>query len=328
MAEVKVDGRTGATFELKKVAKIPIEFESVEESKKLALADMEAQAISKGLAKIFNATLYPKRIRRLVDFLDVDVYQLPGRSGEEQWMTVEPHIEGTYVKYNNNIGWVSNEIGADLAQAFSHWTFDFTGCYLMVVDLQGVRKIYTDPQIHCKETRRFGVGNMGERGMSAFFASHECNEVCKRLGLRHPADPSLHGRISLALKSHIPAVIDVSDDLALRGRHVRDAHLEISCELCGAVFEVNGHRYLKLHKKKRDICCLDCEARPGETLDAECDRCGRTFAFAPYWYLMRGVKEPTTCRECKCRESHHPREVYQVHDVGVCDAIRLGWVLC
>lgn len=36
-----------------------------------------------------------------------------------------------------------------ISQAFSHYSYQFTEGYLMVVDLQGASGILTDPQIHC-----------------------------------------------------------------------------------------------------------------------------------------------------------------------------------
>ena len=65
----------------------------------------------------------------------------------------------------------------------------------MVVDLQGVIHtdaeghksiVLTDPAIHCKDSLRFGKTNFGEKGMKAFFDRHDCNEICRKLGLVVP----------------------------------------------------------------------------------------------------------------------------------------------
>jgi hypothetical protein len=70
----------------------------------------------------------------------------------------------------------------------------------MVVDLQGVfekyddgtsRYVLTDPVIHKRKHGKqkqltswtFGRTDRGEKGMKAFFETHECNEVCRLLGL-------------------------------------------------------------------------------------------------------------------------------------------------
>ena len=56
----------------------------------------------------------------------------------------------------------------------------------MIVDIQGVGNVLTDPQIHCLDKHRFGKGNLGYLGMLMFFNTHECNEHCKNLGLINP----------------------------------------------------------------------------------------------------------------------------------------------
>jgi hypothetical protein len=84
--------------------------------------------------------------------------------------------------------------------AFSHYTYEKGNRKLMVTDLRGVyeehedgtsRYVFTDPVIHHKKrgTKKqlvqwtFGRPDRGEMGMKAFFDTHECNEVCRLLGL-------------------------------------------------------------------------------------------------------------------------------------------------
>ena len=42
----------------------------------------------------------------------------------------------------------------------------------MIVDIQGVQDIYTDPQIHTIDGKGYGEGNLGIRGIALFFLSH------------------------------------------------------------------------------------------------------------------------------------------------------------
>jgi len=58
----------------------------------------------------------------------------------------------------------------------------------MIVDLQGVTGILTDPQIHCLDFTRFGKGNRGYEGILKFFLSHKCNHYCNHLKLLNPKD--------------------------------------------------------------------------------------------------------------------------------------------
>lgn len=54
-------------------------------------------------------------------------------------------------------------------QAFSHFTFERSGHQLIVVDIQGVGDLYTDPQIHTEKGTDFGDGNLGRRGKPTCF---------------------------------------------------------------------------------------------------------------------------------------------------------------
>ena len=69
-------------------------------------------------------------------------------------------------------------------QAFSHFSFEHTGGQALVVDIQGVHDLYTDPQIHTLDGCGYGDGNLGVRGMALFFRSHQHSALCKRLGLQ------------------------------------------------------------------------------------------------------------------------------------------------
>jgi hypothetical protein len=56
---------------------------------------------------------------------------------------LEHLIEGDYIKYNNNCGFVEgadaeDERVRDTPQAFSHFTFEYTKGQKIVVDIQGV----------------------------------------------------------------------------------------------------------------------------------------------------------------------------------------------
>ena len=66
---------------------------------------------------------------------------------------VEHFIDGNYVKYNSNSGFVE-ESGAcrQTPHAFSHFTFERSGHEIIVVDIQGVGDLYTDPQIHTADS--------------------------------------------------------------------------------------------------------------------------------------------------------------------------------
>lgn len=137
-----------------------------------------------------------------------------GSDKERRYFFVEPFIEGRYIKWNSNSGYVrpqeefirEEDPGEeelefeveDLPQAFSHWSY----CYCLyeldepqiICDLQGFydvqRKAFTltDPVLHSS-----GFGGVyactdhGRKGIANFFATHQCNSLCRLLELESPS---------------------------------------------------------------------------------------------------------------------------------------------
>lgn len=77
-----------------------------------------------------------------------------------------------------------------IAQAFSHFTFERSWGHFLVNDLQGVGHLLTDPSIQTRDHGRFKLAdtNMNEDGFKFFFASHECNSFCHKLKLKSNRD--------------------------------------------------------------------------------------------------------------------------------------------
>lgn len=126
--------------------------------------DMRMQALCKAFALEFNGLL---QIEPPLDFIVTSCLQKKGVSGGS--LSLEPFIDGKYVKYNNNAGWITDEDLADhafnqIAQAFSHFTFERSWGRFLVNDLQGVGRILTDPSIQTQDPERFKLNdtNLGE----------------------------------------------------------------------------------------------------------------------------------------------------------------------
>jgi hypothetical protein len=97
---------------------------------------------------------------------------------------VEDFIDGKYEKFLSNGGYVNKSISSP--QALAHFSWVLSKGRFIVVDLQGVRgskiTVLTDPAIHSVD-RSFGSTDFGILGMKWFFETHECNDVCKQLGI-------------------------------------------------------------------------------------------------------------------------------------------------
>jgi len=105
--------------------------------------------------------------------------------------TAQTLLDGDYQKFNNNYGWVNNNDNSSnqLAQAFSHFTYEYSMGTMIVVDIQGITNdkggLYiTDPVIHsAKYKMEFGETNHGHIGVMMFFKTHNCNDYCRKLRL-------------------------------------------------------------------------------------------------------------------------------------------------
>lgn len=175
------------------VAKLPKTLvKDVEELK----PDVKGTLFAKYFADKFN--FYLKKIEKKSDSKIINVISLViiENLGEvavkrAKVFLAQRLLDGEYMKFNNNYGWVnSSPTRANLlAQAFSHFTYEYSVGTMIVVDIQGIADengnlCLTDPAIHSAMFKGdFGETNHGKLGIMRFFKTHHCNDYCKCLCL-------------------------------------------------------------------------------------------------------------------------------------------------
>jgi len=149
--------------------------------------DVTMQMDCKKWADKFNLAASEMHTAARVDMIRIWALELIDRA-DKPMLCCERFIEGEYVKYNSNSGFIEetpHHTVRNTPQAFSHFTYVASEGQLIVVDVQGVGDLYTDPQVHSVDVCKYcGDANLRLRGIAYFFASHKCNAICRALKLR------------------------------------------------------------------------------------------------------------------------------------------------
>lgn len=151
------------------------------------LAAVQSDVISQTIAKFYGNLYNRADPPRKIDFLEASYIVATLPDGSTQIYAAEAYVEGDYIKYSNNSGWLAIEENRSTPHTFSHFTYVASQGELMIVDIQGVGDLWTDPVIHYRTTDAASSGDLGVRGMALFLYSHECNGICRHIGL--PAFP-------------------------------------------------------------------------------------------------------------------------------------------
>jgi len=124
--------------------------------------------------------------------------------GGFRYLAIESEMQGQYRKWNSNNGYVNPSTcrPCEVAQAFSHFSYEKSKQKEMVVDIQGDDYTYTDPQLH-SQSQEFGRADRGMSGVKEFFKTHNCNFICKALHLEDRSTEFCSPKIKTENKTHL-----------------------------------------------------------------------------------------------------------------------------
>ena len=87
-------------------------------------------------AEIYNRFNPPKKI----DMVQMCILEFPERPNKPLFH-LEHYIEGNYIKYNSNAGFVDDHHMRNTPHAFSHFTFECSNHEQIVIDIQVKNKL-------------------------------------------------------------------------------------------------------------------------------------------------------------------------------------------
>ncbi|XP_035480094.1 alpha-protein kinase 1 isoform X2 [Scophthalmus maximus] len=157
------------------------------------LKDVERQMTAQYYVTEFNKCLYEKDVMAQIYFIPSEALLILDGNEIVGCVTVEPYMLGEFVKLTNNTGKKDKSFQAtEYGLAFGHFTYLFSNCQEVVVDLQGWvtangkgLTYLTDPQIHSTKAPR-GPSNFATRGLRYFLEEQhgpECTGICQLLKL-------------------------------------------------------------------------------------------------------------------------------------------------
>ncbi|KAM7377594.1 hypothetical protein PAMA_014074 [Pampus argenteus] len=157
------------------------------------LKDVERQMTAQYYVTKFNKSLYDMEVMAQIFFIPSEALLILNGNEIVGCVTVEPYMLGDFVKLTNNTGKKDKSFQAtEYGLAFGHFTYLFSDCQEVVVDLQGWvtangkgLTYLTDPQIHSTKIPK-GPSNFADRGIRYFLEEQhgpECNCICQLLKL-------------------------------------------------------------------------------------------------------------------------------------------------
>ena len=120
------------------VLKLPKQIKKKEYNVKFMSSELEQMSICSLITRSFNERIIDKvsKPELLRDFVRPFIYEIKEKT-DLKYYFAENFIKGEYKKQNNNGGWISNSSSEDsrIAQALSHFSWQLTRGYLIMVDI-------------------------------------------------------------------------------------------------------------------------------------------------------------------------------------------------
>eukprot|EP00112_Aurelia_sp_Birch-Aquarium-sp1_P003199 Seg13562.1 transcript_id=Seg13562.1/GoldUCD/mRNA.D3Y31 product="alpha-protein kinase 2" protein_id=Seg13562.1/GoldUCD/D3Y31 len=145
-----------------------------------------------------NITLQLEQAVRKTDYQDLfgevpkykKIFHGVTEAGEN--VTIEEYIKGSFVKYINKDGTISQIITGEASEkmeCFKHFSYVKSEKKLMLVDLQESSHELYDPEIASTNLKdddhkfMYCNGNLSILAINTFANAHKCNVFCRLLGL-------------------------------------------------------------------------------------------------------------------------------------------------
>jgi len=152
----------------------------------LTRRSVQCQMVAKGLSEALAETVdesYGEKLSYIMCYL---------LETEDSIVSLEPKINGKFVKYFNNTmdTGLSDDTGLKAAN-LAHFSLEYSKGTILLTDLQGSGHTLTDPEIatadrydKMDQSLNFGFGNYGIEALEKFKDNHVCNQYCMLSGLK------------------------------------------------------------------------------------------------------------------------------------------------
>jgi len=142
----------------------------------------------------------------------------PDATGQYKRKLCEPMLEGKFLKFNSNNGFIGS---SEFMQALSHFSYHATKGKYLLCDLQGGHYqdayVLTDPVIMSQDnSKKYGSGDLGSEGIDNFFSHHTCGKMCRHW--LKPNKPIKSERISVNSSTTLSLTLGTKQSEAERMR--------------------------------------------------------------------------------------------------------------